>query len=138
MRYFLLTMMLALGLGASVLVPRAQADEAAIKGVISAQIEAFKADDFEAAFAFASPKIKGIFGDADNFGLMVRQGYPMVWRPSSVTFGENKAYGGTVWQNVLVRDAAGKLFLFQYEMIKAGDSWQIDSVSPLKTPELSA
>ena len=53
----------------------------AIESVISKQIEAFRADDFATAFTFASPNIRSMFGTPDNFGVMVRRGYPMVWRP---------------------------------------------------------
>ena len=38
---------------------------------------AFKAVDFAQAFTYA-PNIKGMFGTADRFGMMVRNGYPMV------------------------------------------------------------
>ena len=50
----------------------AQQDE--IRGVISAQVEAFLANDFATAFSFASPSIKGLFGSPERFGQMVRQG----------------------------------------------------------------
>ena len=56
-----------------------------IEGVIGNQIEAFKADNFVEAFEFASPNIRGMFRTPENFGRMVTQGYPMVWRPAEVT-----------------------------------------------------
>ncbi len=64
------------------------ADRAAIKGVIESQIAAFRRDDGPAAFAFAAPAIKRMFGTPENFMDMVRGGYPQVYRPSSVGFGE--------------------------------------------------
>ncbi|MBU2980864.1 DUF4864 domain-containing protein [Lentibacter algarum] len=130
-------MILVFGFGMSVQTHTAQADDAAIQEVITAQIDAFRADDLDKAFSFASPMIKEIFGTADNFGLMVRQSYPMVWRPERVTFGDSQTQGATIWQKVLFRDAEGKLFKFNYEMIRAGGGWQINSVSPLTLPELS-
>ena len=54
-----------------------RADDAA-RQVISDQIAAFQQDDFETAFTYASPMIKGIFGTPERFGQMVREGYPMV------------------------------------------------------------
>ena len=54
--------------------------------MISKQIEAFKADDFDTAFSFASPMIQRMFGSASTFGEMVQNGYPMVWRPAEVRF----------------------------------------------------
>ena len=59
--------------------------------VIRSQIEAFSNDDMEAAFEFASPSIKSIFGNYIRFGSMVRQGYPMVFRQKNLTFKETKS-----------------------------------------------
>ena len=41
------------------------ADESGIQSVISSQIQAFQADDFETAFTYASPTIKRLFGSLD-------------------------------------------------------------------------
>src|SRR5260221_652613 len=65
----------------------AGADQSAIRGVISDQIEAFRHDDGTAAFGFAAPNIQAMFGTVDNFMGMVRRGYPPVYRPKQVTFG---------------------------------------------------
>ena len=56
------------------------AQEQSFQQVIRGQIEAFSSDDMEAAFEFASPSIKSIFKNYKLFGVMVRQGYPMVFR----------------------------------------------------------
>jgi len=53
-------------------------DQAAIRGVVTRQIEAFKRDDGEAAFAFASPHIQEQFGDPGRFLDVVRRAYPAV------------------------------------------------------------
>lgn len=110
------------------LVGPARADETAIRGVISAQIEAFKADDFATAFTFASPTIQGIFGTSERFGLMVREGYPMVWRPGSVTFLDLETINGELWQTVLVSDGNGQDYLLGYHMIPGESGWKINAV----------
>ena len=46
-----------------------------------------------AAFDYASPTIRGIFGSPDRFGAMVQQGYPMVYRPSEVRYLERREFG---------------------------------------------
>ncbi|MEM9009772.1 MAG: DUF4864 domain-containing protein [Pseudomonadota bacterium] len=113
----------------------AQADrDAAIQGVISAQIDAFRVDDFVRAFTFASPTIQGIFGTPERFGAMVRQGYPMVWRPSSVRFGDVLQSSGRIVQPVYLTDAAGALYVADYEMINVDGAWQINGVT-LRRPE---
>ncbi len=112
-----------------------KADEDAIRSVISNQIEAFQADDFAKAFTYASPKIQGIFGTAENFGTMVRQGYPMVWRPADVQFLDTEIEGGRLWQNVMIRDAAGRIHVLGYEMVTSENGWKINAVKVQKVPE---
>lgn len=114
------------------------ADAAAIARVIGDQIEAFKSDDFATAFTYASPGIRGIFGSPERFGQMVRQGYPMVWRPSQVEFLDLREQGGALIQEVLVRDAAGVDWLLDYEMVRGGTGWQINGVQIRDAPRLGA
>jgi hypothetical protein len=114
------------------------AQEAGVTGVIRGQIDAFLADDFARAFTFASPAIRGIFGTPENFGMMVRQGYPMVWRPAEVTFGPAEPRGAAIYQQVFVTDQAGRLHVLLYEMIPAGDGWQINGVQILRAPQVGA
>lgn len=106
----------------------ARADETAIQGVITSQIEAFKVDDFARAFTFASPMIKGMFRNSDNFGRMVKNGYPMVWRPAGMRFGGLTTREGKLFQTVFFTDQAGKLFEAAYEMIETDAGWQINGV----------
>ena len=99
-----------------------------IKGVIQAQIDAFLADDFVTAFTFASPTIKSIFGTPERFGQMVRNGYPMVWRPAEVNFLSIEERGEELWQNVMVRDADGALYILEYQMVPGEGGWKINAV----------
>jgi len=110
----------------------------AIEGVISQQFEAFKRDDFAAAFGFASPVIKGIFQTPERFGAMVRGGFPMVWRPKSVRFLELRVIDGRIVQLVQVTDLAGETYHFAYEMVETSEGWQINGVTPVPAPGLSA
>jgi len=105
-----------------------------IEGVISAQIEAFLADDFETAFTYASPTIRQIFGTSERFGQMVRQGYPMVWRPAEVEFLSTERIGRDLWQNVMIRDGEGALHILEYNMIPGTDGWKINAVRLRKAP----
>ncbi|NDW47725.1 DUF4864 domain-containing protein [Ruegeria sp. PrR005] len=114
----------------------AQSDE--IETVIGSQIEAFLADDFVTAFSFASPTIRDIFRTPENFGAMVRGGYPMVWRPSDVTFLELHEEDGALWQTVRITDADGAVHYLDYQMIQLESGWKINAVQVLKAPGLSA
>lgn len=110
--------------------------EAGIEGTIQSQIDAFLADDFATAFTFASPNIQGLFGSADRFGVMVRNGYPMVWRPEDVQFLELRDLQGRLWQKVMVRDQAGNLHILDYQMIETDAGWRINGVQLLPAPDL--
>jgi hypothetical protein len=107
---------------------RSQDAAAAIRGVISDQIAAFRADDFETAFGFASPAIRRMFGAPDRFGEMVRRGYPMVWRPADVRFSGLAEQGGRTVQSVLITDQSGALFVVDYEMVAYDGRWVINGV----------
>lgn len=106
----------------------ASADESAVQQVISDQIAAFQVDDFATAFTFASPSIKRMFGDSDRFGQMVRNGYPMVWRPADVQFLEAETFDNGVRQHVLIRDQDGVYYELQYDMIEGKEGWKINGV----------
>ena len=112
--------------------------EPGIEATIQSQIDAFLVDDFAKAFTFASPNIKSIFGSPDRFGQMVRQGYPMVWRPGEVRYLELREISGALWQKVMIRDQAGGIHLLDYQMINTGDGWQINGVQILRAPDVGA
>jgi Domain of unknown function (DUF4864) len=111
----------------------AVADEAAdIRGVIGDQITAFGAGDLPGAYSYASPDIQAIFPSPEIFGGMVRQGYPMIWKPSQVVYFDLRTEGGKLLQRMGFRDGAGQLHLFDYEMIQGTDGWRIDGVMPVQ------
>jgi len=116
----------------------AQDARSAITGTIQDQIDAFLADDFATAFSFASPNIKRIFGDSDRFGAMVRQGYPMVWRPADIRYLELDRMGSFQLQKVLITDMNGVPHLLEYQMIETADGWQINGVRLLEAPQVGA
>ncbi|WP_118134339.1 DUF4864 domain-containing protein [Oceanicella sp. SM1341] len=99
-----------------------------IAAVITRQIEAFRAEDLDGAFALASPMIRQMFHDARNFGAMVRNGYPMVWRPEEVTMGPVVMRDGKPVQTVFLRDARGLSHIAEYTMVETDAGWRIDGV----------
>ena len=115
----------------------ARADGEGIRAVIGAQIEAFLADDLAAAFGFASPGIRAMFGSPDRFGQMVRQGYPMVWRPGSVRYLDLREEGGRPVQRVMIVDAQGVLHLLDYVMQPGEDGWKINGVRYVAGPPMA-
>lgn len=118
------------------LAPPLAAQDEDIQAVIESQMRAFQAGDSAAAFEHASPPIKQIFGNSRNFGMMVRQGYPMVWNNAETRFLDLREIDGELWQKLQVRDAAGDLYLMDYRMVQTENGWQIDGVVLLPAPQL--
>jgi hypothetical protein len=112
--------------------------EPGIENTISSQIEAFRSDDFDMAFTFASPNIQGMFGTPERFGAMVRNGYPMVWRPGEFRFLELREIAGNLWQKVFIRDAAGTIHILDYQMIEGDGGWRINGVQVLRASGVGA
>ena len=112
------------------------AQDAPIRGVIQGQIDAFQADDFARAFSFASPTIQGMFGTPENFGAMVKEGYPMVYRPAEVEMQELREIAGNLWQRVRITDPAGRGHFLDYMMIETPEGWQINAVQLLPAPDI--
>lgn len=123
-------------LTAALLALPALAQEEPIRKTIQSQLDAFQADDFARAFTFASPNIKGIFGTAENFGAMVKNGYPMVHRPAEVQMGELREVAGNLWQRVRIIDQAGRGHLLDYMMVETPEGWQINAVQLLPAPDI--
>lgn len=109
-----------------------------IENVIGDQITAFQADDFDRAFEYASPTIKGVFGTPERFGRMVVNGFPMVWRTASVRYLELREISGRMYQKVLVEDANGRFHTLDYEMQKSDEGWHINGVQLLRAPSVGA
>ncbi|HUS54026.1 MAG TPA: DUF4864 domain-containing protein [Thermohalobaculum sp.] len=125
MRQFLSILLILLAAGLPV-----RADEPAdtIQSVISAQVEALRANDLTAAFAYASPFIQSKFGTPENFGRIVATGYPVILRPAGYDMlGLVDTSGGPV-QNVMFQDRGGRLFEAAYQMQMVDGVWRINGV----------
>ena len=109
-----------------------------IEAVIGGQFDAFLAEDVATAWQFASPNIQRIFRDAQNFGRMVEQGYPMVWAPAEVDFIDLQSFGGILVQRVQVIDQAGNAHYLGYQMVETENGWKINGVQILPPPQVAA
>lgn len=114
-------------------------DTAAFRAVISAQIEAFQADDGQRAYGYASPSIRQIFPTAEIFMDMVRRGYQPVYRPQSLSFGETgTSADGRPFQKVTILGPDGLTYeaLYSFELQPDG-SWQISGCALVRAPDLN-
>jgi Domain of unknown function (DUF4864) len=100
-------------------------DAAAIRKVITQQLDAFARDDGPRAFSLATEGIQAQFGTAEAFMEMVRSQYQVVYRPKSVQFLPAEIVEGEVVQPVRMTDAAGGAWLAIYPMRReAGRGWR--------------
>ena len=100
---------------------------------ISSQIEAFKKNDLKEAYTFAAPNIQAQFPNPDTFGLMVRNGYPIIWKPKSFKFVKFKDLGNKCIQRVLFKSYGGSLETYDYILEKSNNLWKIAGVLTIKS-----
>ncbi|MFQ3212099.1 DUF4864 domain-containing protein [Candidatus Njordibacter sp. Uisw_039] len=108
-----------------------------VQATINGQFQAFLEDDMSRAFTYASPSIRSMFGSPQNFGEMVRRGYPMVWRPAGVTFLEHKETPQGRTQDVQIFDAAGTAHYLRYFVTQTPSGWKISGVQLLDVADIS-
>ena len=123
-RPFLLSVLLALP-SAAANAPLTGEDVVEIRAVISRQIEAFRRDDAQGAFALVSPGVQQAFGTPERFLDTMRTSYRAVYRPASVSFLELVVMSGEVVQQVQLTDRAGAVWLAYYSMQRQKDgTWR--------------
>lgn len=107
-------------------------DASAIRAVIEAQLAAFEQDDAPAAFAFASPGIRRSFETPEVFIGMVRQVYPVVYRPRTVRFLPPRLVDDQPIQLVEMSDRDGVVWMAIYRLQRQTDgTWLIDGCALL-------
>jgi hypothetical protein len=112
-------------------------DAAEIRAVIHRQIEAFKRDDAQGAFALAAPAVQKTFGTPEKFLEVVRAAYRAVYRPASVAFLRMQVVDDEVVQQLRVTDRSGRVWVAYYAMQRQRDgSWRASGcylASPVRT-----
>lgn len=137
-------LMLALLIALAKPTPPAAASEADdTRSVIEQQLDAMSRDDWPGAYRFAAPSIQQIFPTPDLFANMVRRGYPMVWRPSSVEFLgsgylDDAPATGVYLQRLRFVDQDGVSYIGRYYLRRVEGVWRIAGVEIEREPEASA
>jgi hypothetical protein len=91
------------------------------------QLEAFRRDDFDTAFTFASGAIRAQF-DRPSFETMVRRGYPEIARSSFAAVVKTELPSeGVAYVTVKIRGANGQSIEALYE-VTWEDDWKISGV----------
>jgi ketosteroid isomerase-like protein len=115
----------------------ARADEESdVRTVIESQLNAFAADQDDAAYSHAAPVVKMAFPTVDQFMRMVKGGYKMVYRNTSREFQKLEKDGlGRPSMRVLLTAEDGKRYEAFYAMEKQPDgTWKIAGCVVLELP----
>ena len=124
-RLLLAVMLLARAASAAA---QADPDAEAAGRIVMQQLDAFRRDDFDTAFGFASAEIHELF-DRPRFEAMVRTGYPEIARSvSAVIDGSERGPGGRLYLLVRVRGANGQRLQAVYDMVLEDGHWRINGV----------
>jgi hypothetical protein len=102
-------------------------DAEAAGRVVMQQLEAFRRDDFDTAFTFASGAIRAQF-DRPSFETMVRRGYPEIARSAFAAVVKTELPSeGVAYVTVKIRGANGQSIEALYELTWE-DDWKISGV----------
>lgn len=112
------------------------AQETDIEGVISDQLRAFNDRNIFDAWEYAAPNIKNIFRNPQNFGMMVENGYPMVWTNRDVQFLEAEEFGAVTRQVIRLTDTTGGFHFLEYQMVQTPNGWRIAGVQIIPQPDV--
>jgi len=111
--------------------PSSAAVKEKLHAVIRQQLEAFRRNDYAAAYVFAAPGIKDQFA-LEDFERMVRTGYPIIAQSTEATFGLTLDDGDKAVVTVRVVDEAGDKASYHYLLELAGEDWRISGVQQIK------
>ena len=99
-----------------------------VQGTVRAQLAAFAVDDAEQAFSYAAPDIRALFQTPENFMAMVKESYPVVYRPANFSFLKPRVEDGVVLQPVQMLDSNGRSWIAFYTLVShASGKWLIHS-----------
>ncbi|MFB9950836.1 DUF4864 domain-containing protein [Rhizobium puerariae] len=119
----------------SLLPAKAEDPVAQAQAVISGQIAALMHNDAEKAYSFASPGIRSLYPNKDQFLDMVRKSYEPVYHAGNYAFGRSKLIGGgeVVLQEVMIGAREGKDWTAIYEMRLMDDgSYKVNGVRMIR------
>lgn len=105
-----------------------EADQAATRAVIQAQLDAFAQHDAEKAYSYASDDIKAMFQNAVTFVTMVERNYPVVYHQASVQFLAFSLQGDIARHTLQMTDQDQTLWNVYYVLTRNDKGlWKISS-----------
>ena len=136
MRLFpaLLAILVPCALAAEEPKPSTPAMKEKLHAVIRGQLEAFRKDDYAAAYKFAAAGIREQFPLA-AFETMVKSNYPAIAKSEEAVFGLTLDDGEKAAVNVRVVGPKHESVSYQYLLERDGDDWRIGGVYVLRQDE---
>jgi hypothetical protein len=92
------------------------------------QLEALRAHDFTAAYAFSSVELRRHFSRGE-FEWMLKRAYPEVANSSFASVVRTHASGGYVYVTVKVIGRNGQTVEALYEMVREAGGWRVNALS---------
>ena len=123
------------GVSAPAAAPRDEELKAAAEPIMK-QLEAFRRDDYDTAYTFASVEIRQLF-DRAAFERMVRGGYPEIARSTFALIARSEmAPDGHAHIQLRIRGANGNSIEALYDMVQEPGGWRINGVATKPDPGL--
>jgi hypothetical protein len=102
-------------------------DEKAAAEPVLRQLDAFRRNDYDAAYAFASTEIKSLF-TRQGFERMVKGGYPEIADSTRAHIASASTEADRVYIVVKIRGTNGRHIQAVYEMVREAGTWKINGV----------
>ena len=133
-------LLLCFAIGQPVVAPAMRLSSGAVrtnvKTVVTAQLKALQARDFDAAYTYAARGIKAQF-DLPLFALLMQRGYAPLLQHQTVDIGVVRDNGaGSAQVTVTVLDQQQRRTTYRYALIKENVNWRIAGVVLEQSPLL--
>jgi hypothetical protein len=109
------------------------------RAIIQRQLDAFKSNDADSAFALASPGLKETYSNPHNFMESVRSGETPFFKRRMTEYQDFVTSGDDAAQSVVLVDDDSYVWTVVYKLARQPDgSWLIDGVVLVKSDALDA
>ena len=124
---WLAAVVLAMTLAPGLAHPQPALDEKAAAEPVLRQLDAFRRNDYDAAYAFASAEIHSLF-TRESFERMVKTGYPEIADSTRAHVATTRVAGDRVYLVLKIDGANGQHIEAVYEIVPEAGTWKINGV----------
>jgi len=111
-----------------ILLVAASVDEQAAAASVLRQLDAFRQNDYDTAYTFASIEIHSLF-TRETFERMVKSGYPEIAASTRARVASTRPeQDGRIYVVLKIRGANGSHVEAVYEMVREAGAWKINGV----------